>query len=72
VPMSESEQIVKAVRARGKDVWYLLAENEGHGFRKKENQDFATQATVLFFREKLLGSRTAQLPTPPDPAQAIH
>ena len=72
VPMSESEQIVKAVRARGKDVWYLLAENEGHGFRKKENQDFATQATVLFFREKLLGSTTARLSSPSDPARAIH
>jgi len=72
VPMSESEQIVKAVRARGKDVWYLLAENEGHGFRKKENQDFATQATVLFFREKLLGSKTARSPSAPDPAHALH
>jgi dipeptidyl aminopeptidase/acylaminoacyl peptidase len=72
VPMSESEQIVKAMRARGKDVWYLLAENEGHGFRKKENQDFATQATVLFFRQTLLGSGTARLPAPPDPAHAIR
>ena len=72
VPMSESEQIVKAVRARGKDVWYLLAENEGHGFRKKENQDFAAQATVLFFKEKLLGGSTARLPAPPDGSHAIH
>jgi len=72
VPMSESEQIVKAVRARGKDVWYLLAENEGHGFRKKENQDFAAQATVLFFREKLLGGSTARLPVPPDGSHAVH
>jgi fermentation-respiration switch protein FrsA (DUF1100 family) len=54
VPRSEAEQIVKAVRARGKDVWYLLGMNEGHGFAKKENRDYATAATVLFFQRKLL------------------
>ncbi len=70
VPMSESEQMVKALRARGKDVWYLLAQNEGHGFKKKENQDFAMAATVLFFREKLLGETRAQGRAKPDSAGA--
>jgi len=54
VPRTEAEQIVKAVRARGKDVWYLLGMNEGHGFQKKENRDYATSAMALFFEQKLL------------------
>jgi dipeptidyl aminopeptidase/acylaminoacyl peptidase len=54
VPRSEAEQIVKAVRARGKDVWYLLGMNEGHGFQKKENRDYAVAATALFFEQKLV------------------
>jgi len=39
VPQSEAEQIVQALRARGKDAPYLLGVNEGHGFQKKENRD---------------------------------
>ncbi|HEY6910061.1 MAG TPA: alpha/beta fold hydrolase [Myxococcales bacterium] len=54
VPRTEAEQIVKAVRARGKDVWYLLGMNEGHGFQKKENRDYAAAAMALFFEQKLL------------------
>ncbi|PTL84646.1 alpha/beta fold hydrolase [Vitiosangium sp. GDMCC 1.1324] len=58
VPQSEAEQIVKAVRARGTDVWYLLALDEGHGFGKKANRDTITVATFLFL-EKYLGAPTA-------------
>jgi dipeptidyl aminopeptidase/acylaminoacyl peptidase len=54
VPVSESEQIVRAVRANGGDVWYLLAKDEGHGFVKKSNRDYSTNATVLFFEKYLL------------------
>jgi dipeptidyl aminopeptidase/acylaminoacyl peptidase len=39
VPLSESEQIVNKLRARGGEVWYLLAADEGHGYRKKQNRD---------------------------------
>lgn len=53
VPQSEAEQIVAALRKRGKDAWYLLALNEGHGFQKKENRDLAILATFLFFQQKL-------------------
>jgi len=56
VPQSEAEQIVQAVRARGKDVWYLLGLNEGHGFQKKENRDYAAAATVFFLQQKLLAT----------------
>jgi len=53
VPQSESEQIVSAVRAEGRPVWYLLAPNEGHGFRKKFNSDGQAEVTNLFFRQVL-------------------
>ena len=55
VPASEAEQIVAKIRANGGDVWYLLANDEGHGFRKKANRDYQTAATVLFLKKTLLG-----------------
>ncbi len=55
VPVTESEQMVAALRADGQKVWYMNALNEGHGYAKKENRDIYQQATVLFFREHLLG-----------------
>jgi len=57
VPVSESAQIVAALRAQGQSVWYMNALNEGHGYRKKENRDIYQQATVLFFREHLVGDQ---------------
>jgi dipeptidyl aminopeptidase/acylaminoacyl peptidase len=53
VPQSEAEQIVKAVRGKGQEVWYLLALDEGHGFARKENRDFASLATVLFLERMI-------------------
>ena len=54
VPASESEQIVEALRKNGVPVWYLLAEDEGHGFVKKKNRDIQLAATVLFIQQYLL------------------
>jgi dipeptidyl aminopeptidase/acylaminoacyl peptidase len=54
VPKSEADQIVKAVRASGTDVWYLVGENEGHGFAKKENQDYQFWSTMMFWEKTLL------------------
>lgn len=54
VPVTEAEQIVAALRGRDQAVWYMNALNEGHGYRKKENQDLYQQAVVLFFRQHLL------------------
>ncbi|MBB4845819.1 dipeptidyl aminopeptidase/acylaminoacyl peptidase [Paucibacter oligotrophus] len=54
VPYTEAEQIVAKVRENGTPVWYLRADNEGHGFARKENQDFQFYATILFLRETLL------------------
>ncbi len=55
VPVTESIQMVEALREQGQPVWYMNALNEGHGYRKKENRDIYQQATVLFFRTHLLG-----------------
>ena len=54
VPVTEAEQIVQAVRTNGGEVWYLLANDEGHGFRKKENRDHYEAAVSLFFQKYLL------------------
>jgi len=54
VPWTEAEQIVAKARANGTTVWYLRAENEGHGFARKENADFQFYATILFMRQTLL------------------
>lgn len=53
VPASEGRQIVDAVRGAGHDVWYMLAKNEGHGFRKKENRDLYYLLSVLFLEKHL-------------------
>jgi dipeptidyl aminopeptidase/acylaminoacyl peptidase len=54
VPLNEAEQIVKTVRANGVPVWYLMAQDEGHGFSKKRNVDYQFYATVQFIQEYLL------------------
>ncbi len=57
VPWTESEQMVAALKAKGRAVGYLLAEDEGHGFKKKGNADFAFLATVAFVQKHLLASK---------------
>ncbi len=54
VPASESDQMVAAIRGNGQDVWYLLASDEGHGFRKKANRDYFQCVTILFLERFLL------------------
>jgi len=54
VPVTEAEQIVKALRETKNQVWYMNALNEGHGYRKKENKDIYEQAVLLFFKQFLL------------------
>jgi dipeptidyl aminopeptidase/acylaminoacyl peptidase len=53
VPWTEAEQIVAALKRNGTPAWYLLANDEGHGFRKKANADFQFHATVEFIRRTL-------------------
>ena len=54
VPWTESEQIVRSLQSRGKPVWYLLADNEGHGFARRENAEFYFAALVQFVELTLL------------------
>jgi dipeptidyl aminopeptidase/acylaminoacyl peptidase len=57
VHYTEAEQIVRKVRANGQPVWYLLAEDEGHGFAKKANADYQF-ATMTSFYDKYLLKKT--------------
>ena len=50
VPASESEQLVWRVRAAGGEVWYLVAKDEGHGFRKKANRDAYLETAAAFLQ----------------------
>ena len=53
VPRSEDDQIVKALRARGVLVEYMVAPNEGHSLSRRENQiEFYSRAAR--FLEKAL------------------
>jgi len=54
VPYTEAEQIVAKLRQSATPVWYLRAENEGHGFVRKENADFEFFAKVMFLKTYLL------------------
>jgi dipeptidyl aminopeptidase/acylaminoacyl peptidase len=55
VPVTESEQMVDVIRKNGNTVWYMQANDEGHGFQKKTNRDYFTSAAVLFLEEHLTG-----------------
>ncbi len=67
VPQTEAEQIVQAVRANGQTVWYMLAENEGHGLSKKENRDEFQAIAVMFFRYLLAPQRQITPGATPSP-----
>jgi dipeptidyl aminopeptidase/acylaminoacyl peptidase len=54
VPYTEAEQIVTAARRNGVAVWYLLADNEGHGYARKANVDYLFYAMIEFIRARLL------------------
>lgn len=51
VNINESDQIVKALRAKGFDVPYLVKYNEGHGFAKEENSIEFYKAMMGFFKK---------------------
>ena len=56
VNKAESDQIVEAVKEAGKDVVYMVKDNEGHGFHNEENR-FDFYRTMEEFFRKHLGSR---------------
>ncbi len=54
VPVTEAEQMVKAIRDNHGTAWYLMAKDEGHGFAKKKNADFLFLSGILFLQQNLL------------------
>ena len=56
VPVTESVQVVRALREQGQPVRYMNALNEGHGYQRKENRDIYQQAMVMFLQRHLVGA----------------
>ncbi|HEY9718615.1 MAG TPA: prolyl oligopeptidase family serine peptidase [Trichormus sp.] len=54
VPASESIQMVQAIRQSGTPVWFLMANDEGHGFGKKKNSDYLFYTQIEFMKMYLL------------------
>ena len=52
----ESDEMVEAVRANGVTAEYIVFNDEGHGFRKKENQIEGHEAILKFLDQHLKGS----------------
>jgi hypothetical protein len=44
-------------QGKGREVWTVYADNEGHGFNKKDNSDYVRAAEALFLRRFLLGEK---------------
>ena len=53
VPYTEAEQIYAAVKEKGVTAWFLMAMDEGHGFRKQSNREFQREAETLFLMDVL-------------------
>ncbi|MBI3407025.1 MAG: prolyl oligopeptidase family serine peptidase [Planctomycetes bacterium] len=77
VPWTEAEQMVGTLKKQKTPVWYLMANDEGHGFAKKKNADFQFYATVMFMERYLLdniksaispGSQNRAAPLTPSPS----
>jgi dipeptidyl aminopeptidase/acylaminoacyl peptidase len=53
VPWQEAQQIVDTVKKTSVPVWYMLANDEGHGFQKKANADYQFYATIAFLQQTM-------------------
>ncbi len=62
VKKAESDQIVVAMRELGLPVEYLCAPDEGHGFRRPENNMAFLAATEKFLAKHLGGRYQAEIP----------
>jgi len=60
VPFAEAQQIAEKVRSQGKPVWTVYAENEGHGFAKKDNADYLRAVEAMFLMRHLGLSEAAE------------
>ena len=55
MPYTESVRMLDKLRKQGTPTWFLIANDEGHGYAKKKNRDFQFYATIMFVKEFLLG-----------------
>jgi dipeptidyl aminopeptidase/acylaminoacyl peptidase len=55
VPLSESEQMLEALKQNGVPVSYVRAKDEGHGIDKKANRDYTYAAISWFLKKYLVG-----------------
>lgn len=62
VKKAESDQIVVAMRDLGRDVEYMVAPDEGHGFAGRENRLAMTVAMEKFFAKHLGGRIQEDVP----------
>ncbi|MDX8360552.1 S9 family peptidase [Cytobacillus sp. IB215316] len=53
VVKAESDQIVQALQEKGREVEYIVLEDEGHGFSKKENELKVYRAVSEFFNKHM-------------------
>jgi dipeptidyl aminopeptidase/acylaminoacyl peptidase len=70
VKQAEADQIVIALRDRGHDVSYLLADDEGHGFAKPVNRMAMYAEIERFLADKLEGRYQSSMPD--DVAQRLE
>jgi len=56
VPWTESRQIIDKLEAQGTPTWFLVANDEGHGYAKKKNRDFMFDAEAAFIDDCLLNA----------------
>ncbi len=54
VPASEAIQMKEKIKQSGGTVWFLMAKDEGHGFKKKSNIDFQFCAILEFINQYLI------------------
>ena len=54
VPVAETEQMVAQLKKQKTPVWFLIANDEGHGFSKKSNTDFLFYAQIKFVEQTLM------------------
>lgn len=59
VPVSEAVQVTEAIRRNGGEVWSMIARDEGHGFRRRGNQEAQREAETLFL-QRVFGASGAQ------------
>ena len=63
VPWTESRQMMDKLKNSGTTTWFVTANDEGHGYVKKKNQDFQFYTTIMFVRQFLLNENVSAIGT---------